>query len=266
MAKRVFPTGLLAAALVLAVLAVLSVLAVLTGGCQAETQPAAPAPNGVVNGRQPESAPTSNGSGSEPSEEFTLELPIAFVGDHLESTGLSVGLLYWLEASQDPSVANLPGRSKASAGLLFQPSLGSPTQETFWVHVITDESAAAATDWVKYVASQPPALLRVIFPQHELFGATFRPAPIVGDASVSIELRHGHTGGCWQTELLVFAQNGALVFLKSAIEITQERDASANAQSGGEQAAQCDVTGTVKALTDIDAIAHLISDRLSADR
>jgi len=209
------------------------------------------------NGDQP-AAETENGNQGEPGSEanggFTLEVPI---GRHLEPTEIEVGLQFWLEASEDSLVAALPGRAEASVGVLYQPSLDSPTAETFWIHVYTDRSRDDAIEWVRHLASQPPSLARIIVPQHELFDARFREAPIVGDASVLIELHHGHSGGCWQSALLVFAQNGVIVFMKSVIEVTRE-----GAAGGG--GASCDDSAAISPLTDVKGIAEAISEQLAA--
>ncbi|MYB23418.1 MAG: hypothetical protein F4066_03630 [Chloroflexi bacterium] len=204
---------------------------------------------------------TENGDQAEPASEanggLTLEVPRHRIGRHLEPTEIEVGLQFWLEASEDSIVAALPGRAEASVGVLYQPSLDSPTGETFWIHVYTDRSREDAIEWVRHLASQPPSLARIIVPQHELFDARFREAPIVGDASVLIELHHGHSGGCWQSALLVFAQNGVIVFMKSVIEATRE-----GAAGGG--GASCADSGSISPLTDITGIAEAISEQLSA--
>ncbi len=192
-----------------------------------------------------------------PEQGFTLEVPFDAIGGHLEATQIEVGLQFWLEASEDPQIAALPGRAKASVGALYQPSLSSPTEETFWIHVYTDESPDSAINWVRHLASQPPSLARIIVPQHELFDARFREAPNVGDASVLIELHHGHSAGCWRSALLVFAQKGVIVFMKSVIEVTLDPAAA----GGG--ASICDDSGDIAPLTDINRIAIAISEQLA---
>ena len=229
--------------------------AAMAAACNGDVQP--PEPD-QVDQTQTEQPPPDQSTPStlQPSTGFTLEVPDEVVGEHLEATGISVPLDLLLQESDDAEVGALPQRAKASVGLLYQPTLDSQTQETFWFHVITDESEQAAVDWVKYLASQPPSLMRFIAPHPDLMSAEFRPTPVVGDAAVSIQLISGHSGGCWLSELLVFAQRNALVFLKNAIEIT--------AQEGNvEGPALCDETRAQFQLTDIDAIARLISERLS---
>ncbi|MCY3568347.1 MAG: hypothetical protein OXH38_06935 [Chloroflexi bacterium] len=237
-------------------LSALSALIVVTLAASAcgDSQPT----DGSNTNGDPQATETENGSQATPVSEmnggFTLEVPI---GQHLEPTEIEVGLQFWLEASEDSLVAALPGRADASVGVLYQPSLDSPTAETFWIHVYTDRSRDDAIEWVRHLASQPPSLARIIVPQHELFDARFREAPIVGDASVLIELHHGHSGGCWQSALLVFAQNGVIVFMKSVIEVTRE-----GAAGGG--GASCDDSGAISPLTDVKGIAEAISDQLAA--
>ena len=248
------PRWLIAAGLI----AIVALIAATGSGCNENGQPPDPTPQVDPPTEQPPpDLPVTQVL--EPSEGFTLEVPDEVVGEHLESTGISVPLELLLQEADDPQVGALSRRAKESVGLLYQPTTDSPTQETFWFHVITDEAQQSATDWVKYLASQPPALMRFIVPHPELFSAEFRPTPVVGDAAVSIQLISGHSGGCWLSELLVFAQRNALVFLKNAIEITSQ---DGNAEGGG----HCDETRAQSQLTDIDAIARLISERLSTAR
>ena len=197
--------------------------------------------------------------------ERQLTITSADVGAHLEERSYAAGLPSWLEASEDRSLSSLPGRSLTSSGIAFSPSDESPTGETFWLHVFTDQSEDSAADWVKYVASQPPDLAGVIVPHHRLFAASFLPAPLVGDASVAIELYRGHSGICVRSALLVFAQGRDLVFLFNSIEITSEADAAARPSGRIGLPAHCDLSAVDSRLTDINAIAHLISERLSAD-
>ena len=187
------------------------------------------------------------------------------VGEHLEEKSYEVGLPYWLEASDEEELAALPTRALASSGIFFSPSPESSTQETLWLHVFTDESDDSAVDWVKYVASQPESLASAIVWHHELFAARLSPAPVVGDASVSIEMFHGHGGLCLRSGLLIFAQERVLVFLFNSIDITIATDGPQPAPGDDGIPAQCAVAGAVKRLTDNDEIALLISERLSAD-
>ncbi len=237
----------------LGLLGALVAIALAADACGEPEQPDGAVPNEGQQETEVESE-LQNGSAGDANGGFTLEVPI---GRHLESTEIEVGLQFWLEASEDPIVAALPGRAEASVGVLYQPSLDSPTGETFWIHVYTDRSRDDAIDWVRHLASQPPSLARIIVPQHELFDASFREAPIVGDASVLIELHHGHSGGCWQSALLVFAQNGVIVFMKRVIEVTREGAA-------GSGAASCDNSEAIFPLTDVNGIAHSISEQLAA--
>ena len=187
------------------------------------------------------------------------------VGAHLEPRSYAAGLPSWLEASEDMMLSSLPGRALAVSGIAFSPSDDSPTEETLWLHVFTDVSEASSADWVKYLASQPPQLASVIVPHHELFDAEFLPAPVVGDASVVIELFHGHSGICVRSALLVFAQGPVLVFLFNSLEITSATAGSQTPQSDGTIPPHCEVERASDRLTDISAIAQLISDRLSTD-
>lgn len=208
------------------------------------------------NGTMPEVV--RNGDDPPPNE-YEFVVTSADVGEHLEATTLQVGLPLWLAASADPMIAGLPQRVETSSGVHFQPGPSNTTGEIFWLHVFTDESSDTAATWVKYLASQPPSLARFTVERHELFAASFRPTPVVGDAAVSIELLHGHSGGCWRSELLIFAKGRVLVFLKTAIEITRDEPTSGSLSDG---TSQCDEAKSASQLTDIEAIAHLVSDRL----
>ncbi len=195
-----------------------------------------PMPGSTANRQPVESAPADG---------LTL---VVSVGDHLEETEFEVDLQSELEASEDAELVALPGRSKDSAGKLYSPSQNSPTEESFWIHVFTDQSMEAAIEWVRYLASQPPASARIIVPQnHDLFAAAFQGAPNVGEASVSIELLHGHSTRCWRSALLVFAQNGVIVFMKSALPIGNT----------------CDDSAAIAPLTDMNQVAFDISEQLA---
>ena len=196
--------------------------------------------------------------------ERQLTITSADVGTHLEEKSYAAGLPSWLEASEDRTLSSLPGRSLTSSGIAFSPSGESPTGETLWLHVFTDQSEESAADWVKYVASQQPDLAGVIVPHHRLFAASFLPAPLVGDASVAIELYRGHSGICVRSALLVFAQGRDLVFLFTSIEITTDDDGSTQTGTRIGLPAHCDRSAGDQRLTDINAIARLISERLSA--
>ena len=240
---------------VLVSLCALLCVAIAAAACGGPDPPPRAEGNGQTDQVDPEN-PSQSQLNVMPDRGFTLEVPFDAIGGHLEATEIEVGLRFWLEASEDEQVAALPGRAKASVGVLFQPSLDSPTEETFWIHVYTDQSREMAIDWVRHLASQPPALARIIVPQHELFDAGFREAPNVGDASVLIELHHGHSAGCWRSALLVFAQNGVIVFMKSVIEVTRT-----NAVGAG--AATCDDSNAIAPLTDINRIAFAFSEQLA---
>lgn len=197
----------------------------------------------------------------DPDAAYTLEVTVADVGEHLEPTDFWAPVPSWLEASVDEVVAALPARARASAGKLFQPSVDSPTQEVFWLHVISDRSRQDAIDWVKHLASQDPSLARILTPRnHQVFRAAFRPAPVVGDVSVWIELLHGHDNGCWRSDLLVFAQDSLVILLRNGIEVTREVDNAAQQSARG--AALCMAPEAVAPLTDLNSIARIISDRL----
>ena len=221
-----------------------------------QSQPPTPAEQQDGDG-QPQSQPDG-----EMVRERVLTVTSDDVGAHLEPRSYAAGLPSWLEAAEARELSTLPGRALAVSGIAFSPSDDSPTEETLWLHVFTDESEESAVDWVKYVGSQPPELMSIIVPHHELFAASFLPAPVVGDISIAIELYHGHGGICVRSSLLVFAQERVLVFLFNSIEITGQRP---DTQAEGALPAHCEVRQVASRLTDINAIAQLISERLSVD-
>ena len=230
--------GRLGAALALA-------LAVLLG-CGCGDEPAPPLPPQQTQQIEPdEQAQVPAESSNSPQQEtpappvLTIDLTAADVGPHLEETTLLAGLPLDLAEMSDPVLSDLPQRARASTGKLMQPSSQAETGETFWMHVFSDRSTQSATEWVLHLAALPAGTaLAFTSPQHQLFESKFRPLPELGDAAVSVELLHGHEGGRWLTQLVVFAQDGAIVFVKSS-----RREEFA-------------------ALTDVDAVASLISERL----
>lgn len=190
-----------------------------------------------------------------PAEPILWEVPIsaADIGGHLSDSQFAAGLPSLLSELRDPVLAALPARALYDAGVVLSPSATSTTNETLWVHVITDESADAAAEWVRYLAERPAsAALQFTSPQHDLFDARKLDAPAAGDASATFELLRGHSGGRWRTTVAVFAQDTAVVFL------VLPRRSSAGALSEPEP------PGAV--LTDLEAAAALASERLRAMR
>lgn len=212
--------------------------------CGGEPNASPPRPQTQVSTPQPQEQPQQQTSTPEQAAAppvVTFELNAADIGPHLEDTTLFPGLPLDLAEMSDPVLSALPDRARRSEGRLMQPSPQAETGETFWMHVFSDVSAESAVAWVSHLASLPAGTaLAFTSPQHQLFGSEFRPLSGLGDAVVSVELLHGHEGGRWLTQLVVFAQNGAIVFVKSSRR--EEFDA----------------------LTDVDAVASLISERLRA--
>ena len=194
--------------------------------------------------------------------EWEFSVASADVGSHLQEKSYAAGLPSLLEASEDRMLSSLPGRALASSGIHFSDSEDSPTGETLWLHVFTDQSAETAVEWVKYLASQPPSLIGILVPHHELFEASFQPAPLVGDASVAIQLLHGHTGICVSSTLLVFAQTRVLILLFNSIEITSDMPETPSAEVGEGVPAHCQIMAADDRLTDLEGIARLISERI----
>ena len=89
----------------------------------------------------------------------------------------------------------------------------------------------------------------VAFTSNDYLGLATRPevidaanaaASLYGTGAGSARLLHGHEGGRWRTEVIVFSQGAAIVFLRSSRR--EERDS----------------------LTELPRIAELISERLAA--
>jgi len=192
------------------------------------------------------------------------ELGVA-VGDHLVEESLQAGLAVWLERSEDTTIHALPERALGSSGLSYGHSEQSPTDEVLWIHVFTDESKGAATDWVNYVGSNPEQLVKDITPHQTVFDVRVLSLSQVGDASVSIQVFRGNDVLCIYSLLMVFAQDGVIFFLYNSMEITSSVDNSA--PSGNESGIRdyCDVAVAETRLTDVDGIAADLSEQLSSD-
>ena len=183
-----------------------------------------------------------------------VELNAADVGPHLVWTPWQAALPGLLSEVSDPVLSALPSRSIArwgppppDPGVLFSPSESSSTQETFWMYLIQDVSAESAVDWVVYLGSlEAGAALGFLSPQHQLVAATWRPPPMIGGSSLAGTLWHGHEGGTYRSDLVVFSVGATLIFLRSAMEV------------GGETGRALDAMP----LTDIDAVAALVEQRL----
>ena len=228
-ARRVTRTALVVfmTAFVLAAL----VLAACNGGVTTPVQPPAESPAEPQAEQQPAAPPPVQ----------VIVLTVDDLGAHLEATALQAGLIEWLENMQDPVISALPARALGHDGSVFSPSATSPNGETFWWHVITDVSAESAEAWVRYLSEQSPAIaLSFTSPDHDLFRAEAVAVPRLGSAAMSARLLHGHEGGRWRTEVIVFSQGAAIVFLRSSRR--EERDS----------------------LTELPRIAELISKRLAA--
>ncbi len=187
-----------------------------------------------------------------PAEPILWEVPIsaADVGGHLVDSQFSASVPALIAELGDPELSLLPARALHDAGVVFSPSPGSSTNETLWIHLITDETPEQASAWVRALAVRPASVaLRFTSPQHDLFDALATGGPDVGDESVTFELLRGHSGGRWRTTVSVFAQDTAIVFLVSP----RRSDADSLIEPEPEGAR----------LTDVDAVAALISERLA---
>ena len=177
----------------------------------------------------------------EPPPTQVLVLSEDDLGGHLKATEWAAGVMEWIAELQDPTLSALPRRALWNDGRIFVPSADSPSGETFWLHVFTDESPQSAQAWVRYLASLPPdAVLNFTSPEHRLVEAAYIDPPNVGSAALAVELLHGNAGGRFRTEVIVFAQQAAIVILRNSRSESRP------------------------ALTDLPTIATQISARLAA--
>ena len=153
----------------------------------------------------------------EPPPTQVLVLSESDLGGHLKATEWAAGVMEWIAELQDPTLAALPRRALWNDGRIFVPAADSPSGETFWLHVFTDESPQSAQAWVRYLASLPPdAVLNFTSPEHRLVEAVYTDPPNVGSAALAVELLHGNAGGRFRTEVIVFAQQAAIVILRNS--------------------------------------------------
>ena len=214
------------------------------------SDPAPAAEEGAGAGTAPD--PSEDAGPPPPAEPILWEVPVTAddVGDHLVDSKFSASIPALIAELGDPELSLLPARALHDDGVLFSPSPDSATTETLWIHLITDETPEQASAWVRALAVRPASVaLRMTSPQHDLFDALVTGDPDVGDESVTFELLRGHSGGRWRTTVSVFAQDTAIVVIISP------RRAEADSLLGPEpEDAQ---------LTDVEAVAALISERLA---
>lgn len=138
------------------------------------------------------------------------------VGGHLEATNLVAGVADWISSMPDPTLAALTRRSLWNDGRIYVPA-GGAKGESFWLHVFTDISPESAEAWVRYLAAQPPqTALLFTSPEHALVQALPTEPPAVGSAALAVQLLHGNAGGRYITQVIVFSQGPAVVFLRSS--------------------------------------------------
>ena len=168
-----------------------------------------------------------------------LTLSAAELGGHLEATEWVAGVMEWIAELQDPALSALSSRALWNDGRIFIPTADSPSGETFWLHIFTDVSAESARAWLEYLALQPPSTaLSFTSPEHDLIEALAVAPPPLGSAALAVRLLHGNAGGRYRTEVIVFAQSAAVVFLCNSRRAAAPR------------------------LTNLPQIATLISNRL----
>ena len=138
------------------------------------------------------------------------------VGSHLEATDWVAGVADWVSSMPDPTLAALTRRALWNDGRIFVPADGA-TGESFWLHIFTDISPESAQAWVRYLAAQPPdTALAFTSPEHALVNAIPFDPPAVGSAALAVRLLHGNAGARYRTEIIVFSQGAAVIFLRSS--------------------------------------------------
>ena len=222
--------------------------------------------NGTTVEMQEEVAQQEEPQPEEEEGELVFVVAADDIGWHVEATSHEAPVAAWLEASEASFLGELPRRAISSSGVFFQPSAESPTGETFWLHVFTDESGEAANQWVSNIAPNMALVARSLVPAHEVFLAEFRPATPVGDIATSFEIFSGHSGGCWLSQVVIFAQDKVVVLLRNSFEVTRDEQQGAQASGRVDFESMCDALRAGLQLTDIDGVTALVSAQMYGAR
>ena len=138
-----------------------------------------------------------------------------------------------LRESPDGNLAALGLRAAEEGMARGQGFANNDTGELVFVVTIMLESADAARTAVDYIATREPIQVKeLVEPIDTLFESERTPDPILGASAIRYVLRYGVEDGGRRTrdvatELVIFAQDGSLVFLQRSVNVTGSDPASA---------------------------------------
>ena len=138
-----------------------------------------------------------------------------------------------LRESPDGNLAALGLRAAEEGMARGQGFANNDTGELVFVVTIMLESADAARAAVDYIATREPIQVKeLVEPIDTLFESERTPDPILGASAIRYILRYGVEDGGRRTrdvatELVIFAQDGSLVFLQRSVNVTGSDPASA---------------------------------------
>ena len=138
-----------------------------------------------------------------------------------------------LRESPDGNLAALGLRAAEEGMARGQGFANNDTGELVFVVTIMLESAEAARAAVDYIATREAIQVKeLVEPIDTLFESERTPDPILGASAIRYVLRYGVEDGGRRTrdvatELVIFAQDGSLVFLQRSVNVTGSDPASA---------------------------------------
>ena len=138
-----------------------------------------------------------------------------------------------LRESPDGNLAALGLRAAEEGMARGQGFANNDTGELVFVVTIMLESADAARAAVDYIATREAIQVKeLVEPIDTLFESDRTPDPILGASAIRYVLRYGVEDGGRRTrdvatELVIFAQDGSLVFLQRSVNVTGSDPASA---------------------------------------
>ncbi len=138
-----------------------------------------------------------------------------------------------LRESPDGNLAALGLRAAEEGMARGQGFANNDTGELVFVVTIMLESADAARAAVDYIATREAIQVKeLVEPIDTLFESERTPDPILGASAIRYVLRYGVEDGGRRTrdvatELVIFAQDGSLVFLQRSVNVTGSDPASA---------------------------------------
>ncbi|MCY3920320.1 MAG: hypothetical protein OXG38_11040, partial [Chloroflexi bacterium] len=131
-----------------------------------------------------------------------------------------------LRESPDAGLAALGQRAAEIGAPSGQGFHNGDTGEFIFVVTLMLESADEARAAVDYIATREPIQIKeLVQPIDTLFESERRPDPLLGSRAIRYALRYGEEEGGQRTldihtELVIFAQDGSLVFLQRSVNVT----------------------------------------------